>query len=81
MRGVCVLTALAAALAGCATDPQAQMASDDAQCRSYGVQRGSPGYVQCRMSLDQGRAIGEASARQGSYATMMGVGYGMMGGR
>jgi hypothetical protein len=34
---------------------QAQAASDDAQCRSYGAQSGSQMYIQCRMSLDQQR--------------------------
>jgi hypothetical protein len=35
---------------------QAQAASDDAPCRSYGVMPGSPGYVQCRMNLDNQHA-------------------------
>jgi hypothetical protein len=58
-----VLTALL--LVGC-TDPATEQAAaaqaranaqtaDDAQCRSYGVQPGSPGYVQCRMNLDNAR--------------------------
>jgi len=51
-------------LAGCAehgpeqvaAQAQAQVASDDAQCRSYGALPGSPGYVQCRMNLDNQHA-------------------------
>jgi primosomal replication protein N len=54
-------------LAGCAqyeaqqqaqanAQAQAQAAGDDAQCQSYGVMPGSPGYVQCRMNLDNQRA-------------------------
>lgn len=45
-------------LAGCATHAeltaqmQAQAASDDAQCRAYGVMPGSRGYAQCRMNLE-----------------------------
>lgn len=35
---------------------QARAASDDAQCRSYGAEPGSPGYVQCRMNLDNQHA-------------------------
>jgi hypothetical protein len=31
-------------------------ASDDSQCRSYGVEPGSQAYVQCRMNLDNQRA-------------------------
>jgi hypothetical protein len=58
---------LAGGLAGCAqyqaqqqaqadAQAQAQGASDDAQCQSYGVMPGSPGYVQCRMNLDNQHA-------------------------
>jgi outer membrane biogenesis lipoprotein LolB len=39
-----------------ADQAQAQAASDDAQCQSYGVSPGSPGYVQCRMNLDNQHA-------------------------
>ena len=57
--GIASLCALAGfLLAGCATQAevaaqmQAQAASDEAQCRSYGVMPGSPGYAQCRMNLE-----------------------------
>lgn len=30
-------------------------AQDDAKCRSYGSQAGSPAYVQCRAQLDAAR--------------------------
>src|SRR5262245_35093089 len=43
-----------------AQDAQAQAAAiaanDDAKCRSYGAEPGSPSYVQCRMNLDNQRA-------------------------
>jgi hypothetical protein len=42
---------------------QAQLASDDAQCRSYGVQPGSPPYVQCRMNLNNLRAQDDQQRR------------------
>jgi hypothetical protein len=35
---------------------QAINAYDDSQCRSYGVQPGSDGYVACRMNLATNRA-------------------------
>lgn len=79
MRAIIAISLLA--LAGCAGGVDAQRAAeaqDDAKCRSYGTARGSQAYMQCRMSLDQGRALGEAAARQGSYSTMMSVGAGMM---
>lgn len=43
-------------LAGCKTMQEAQMDADDAKCRSYGAEKGSPPYMQCRMNLDAGRA-------------------------
>jgi hypothetical protein len=57
------LAAMAVALADCAqyearqrAEAQAEAAAiaanDDAKCQSYGVQPGSPAYVQCRMNLD-----------------------------
>ena len=57
---------LSATLIGCAeyeaqqreeerAGAQVRMA-DDAQCRSDGVEPGSPGYTQCRMNLDNQRA-------------------------
>jgi hypothetical protein len=64
---------LALALAGCANEAeqraqaQAQAAAinanDDAKCRSYGVEPGSPGYVQCRMNMDNLRAQDDQQRR------------------
>ena len=34
---------------------QAITANEDAQCRSYGAEPGSPAYVQCRMNFDNQR--------------------------
>ena len=43
---------------------QVRMA-DDVQCRSAGVEPGSPGYAQCRMNLDNQRArLGNGVAAQ-----------------
>jgi hypothetical protein len=42
-------------LGGCMT-AQERVAADDRQCQSYGVAPGSPGYVECRMRLDQQHA-------------------------
>jgi hypothetical protein len=52
-----------------AAQAQAQAASDDAQCRSYGVTPGSPGYVQCRMNLDNQHAavVQQQNAIIGAY--------------
>jgi hypothetical protein len=54
-------------LAGCAefearrqqqqmAQAQAVAANEDAQCRSYGAEPGSPAYIQCRMNFDNQRA-------------------------
>lgn len=43
-------------LAGCKTIDEARSERDDARCLSYGVQRGSPPYVECRMALDRNRS-------------------------
>jgi hypothetical protein len=48
-------------LAGCMSAQQKQLlaqqhtAADDTKCRGYGFQPGSPGFAQCRMSLDTAR--------------------------
>jgi hypothetical protein len=47
-------------LAGCQTTDD-RIALDDRQCRSYGVEVGSPAYVQCRSNLDTNRANVRAS--------------------
>jgi hypothetical protein len=41
----------------------AAVANDDARCRSYGVEPGSPGYAQCRMNMDNLRAQDEQQRR------------------
>jgi hypothetical protein len=43
--------AIATTLAGCVSAAQLA-AGDDSKCKSYGFTLGSPGYAQCRMSLD-----------------------------
>ena len=58
------LMILLVGLAGCGMrcltcevgDPALAATNDDATCRSYGVAPGSPGYVQCRMNLENNRA-------------------------
>jgi hypothetical protein len=61
------LIALTITLSGCAEYQQRQAEeqaaraqaiadSEDAQCRSYGAQPGSPAYIQCRMNFDNQRA-------------------------
>jgi hypothetical protein len=73
LRNVLVFVALTA-LAGCAEyeakqreQAQAQAAAiaanEDATCRSYGAQPGSPGYIQCRMNLSNQRAQVDANDR------------------
>lgn len=37
--------------------------AEDEQCRSYGAQRGSPVYVQCRMNISNQRAQIQANDR------------------
>jgi hypothetical protein len=65
--GVWAATAMAITLSGCAEYQEQRAAeqaaraqaiadSEDAQCRSYGAQPGSPAYVQCRMNFDNQRA-------------------------
>lgn len=53
---------LALLLAGCQTTDE-RIATDDHQCRSYGVVPGSAAYVQCRTNLDSNRASVAASER------------------
>lgn len=50
-----LILAVGATLGGCKTDQQiaADAASDDASCRSYGAEPGTPIYVQCRLQKDQ----------------------------
>lgn len=74
MRLIIAPVAAALMLAGCAeyearqqAEAQAayiaQEAQDDAQCRSYGAQPGSPSYVQCRMNISNQRANVSANDR------------------
>ena len=44
-----------------------QLAADDVQCKSYGIEPGDPAYVQCRTNLDNNHAQVEAS--EGATAT------------
>jgi hypothetical protein len=53
-----ILGAVSLLLGACVNNAQLvanTQASDDAECRSYGVDPGSPGYVQCRMNLENQR--------------------------
>ena len=52
-------------------------AADDATCRSYGINFGTPQYAQCRMLVAQQRAQA-ADAQQQRGLMMMGLGAGMM---
>lgn len=69
-----LVLAILSILPGCAAYEQQQaeqrqyqqMAADqaaDAKCRSYGTAPGSPGYVQCRMNLDNQAAADEQQRR------------------
>ena len=62
---------LALLLAGCQTTED-RLAADDHQCQSYGVQPGSPAYVQCRQNIDTNRANVKASERFGNSGGLAG---------
>lgn len=49
-------------LAGCKTMAEVHSEADDNQCLSYGVQRGSPPYVECRMALARNRSNEQAAS-------------------
>jgi hypothetical protein len=70
--GGCVSAEERAAQAAQLTAQRAEM--DDTVCRSYGAEKGSAPYIQCRMARDQQRAnadaIASAQAAQASQATM-----------
>ena len=78
MRPVVVII-LAASLVGCASEAERQArqaerlerlaAADDAKCKGYGAQPGSPAYVQCRAQLDAARTQAIATAAAGFGAT------------
>lgn len=67
---------VAAALSGCASmsGPTAEeiAAADDYKCQDYGYKRGTDGYAQCRMQMDQQRA----QARAAMAAAYLGSGGG-----
>ena len=67
----CCILSLLLVLGGCASQQQTQArqaaakaaidADDDAKCRSFGLEPGSPGYLQCRTTLDQTRTQADAA--------------------
>lgn len=68
-----VLIALGAilSLTGCMQTAEDRVAKDDAQCLSYGVPKGSPAYVECRMRLDQQRATQRAVMSTGAVGLVV----------
>lgn len=56
----------AIALAGCKTTEQ-RIAEDDAKCLTYGVQKGSQPYVNCRMALEQQRSDRKQISQTGFF--------------
>lgn len=66
-----IAASVALALTGCVTSEQ-RIAQDDQQCLSYGVQKGSPEYVQCRMKLDENRSNRQAAASFGRSGGVVG---------
>jgi hypothetical protein len=47
---------------GCATGPKLTTEqADDIKCRGYGVERGSPAYVRCRMNVENNRTAANAA--------------------
>ena len=63
-------------------EQQAQQdAADDAKCRSYGAEYGSPAYIDCRQrtaELNQQIAEQRFEAQQQAYANMTAAGLGLM---
>ncbi len=57
-------------LTGCQTAEQ-RMAKDDTQCLSYGVPKGSPAYVECRMRLEEQRTLRRAVNSTGAVGVLM----------
>ena len=78
MKTIIAIALLAAGLTGCASAEErarreaaamAQMnAEDDAYCKSYGVEKGKPGYVECRNKLTEIRAANGIVAAQNQAA-------------
>jgi len=80
----CCILSLLVVLGGCASQQQTQEqqaaaraaidVDGDAKCRSFGLEPGSPGYVQCRMTLDQARTETDAvqeARRQQAYSRVI----------
>lgn len=57
-------------LAGCKTMDEAIAERDDAKCLSYGVQKGSQQYTDCRLQLERNRSSERAAALGGPPAPM-----------
>jgi hypothetical protein len=65
MHNMTIIISLAAVLSGCVTAEERarQLAeTDDATCLSWGVQKGTPPYVQCRSARRAARHGGCAAA-------------------
>lgn len=58
-------------LTGCMQTAEQRVAKDDAQCLSYGVPKGSPAYVECRMRLDQQRSHRRAVNSTGAIGVLV----------
>lgn len=71
MKSVVMACAALSLLSGCVTAEQ-RIAQDDMQCLSYGVPKGSPAYVECRMRLDQNRSTKQAAASFGNSGGLVG---------
>lgn len=63
-------------LGACASSADRQaavIAKDDATCQSYGAEKGSSVYVQCRAQLDRNRTEVRASERFGNAGGLVGA--------
>lgn len=60
-------------LTGCKTIDQIHADDDDKVCMSYGVPKGSPAYVECRLNRERGRAdVQAATAGRGGLVSTVG---------
>lgn len=59
MRKFLIIAALPI-FTGCA-NPQQVQALDDGKCRSYGMRPGTAEYAQCRMNMENNRALNRAA--------------------
>jgi hypothetical protein len=73
MKRLALVLVTALPLAGCMTTQSEQIAADDARCLSYGVAKGSPTYIQCRLSLDQQRSDRQALQGAAQSGGLMGA--------